>query len=194
MFYLVSCVQRYFPDFFPSCYTEKRLNLKRLFSEVERRSEEQEVGSLLDRAVAHPHERGLVRDFSLGKFMSGGSNGGGSGGGGLGSMGYGLFRTNAWGSPSSNTNDDNSSGPAAAQSAGKETGTLLGLNASAMVQAMRWSNLRRAIDKLVQVVQAEEREPAPTPTSVAAEDASSTAESESGAVDSKEDNKAPPVF
>jgi len=28
-------IQRFFPEFYPSCYTEKRLNLKRLFSEVE---------------------------------------------------------------------------------------------------------------------------------------------------------------
>ena len=28
-------IQRFFPDFYPSCYTDKRLNLKRLFSEVE---------------------------------------------------------------------------------------------------------------------------------------------------------------
>lgn len=32
--------QRYFPEFFPSCYSEKRLNLKRIFSEVERRPED----------------------------------------------------------------------------------------------------------------------------------------------------------
>ena len=28
-------IQRFFPEFYPSCYTEKRLNLKRLFAEVE---------------------------------------------------------------------------------------------------------------------------------------------------------------
>lgn len=30
-----SFIQRFFPDFFPSCYTEKRLNLRRLYSEIE---------------------------------------------------------------------------------------------------------------------------------------------------------------
>eukprot|EP01036_Dinobryon_divergens_P033785 gene33785-43656_t len=30
-----SFIQRYFPDFYPTCYSEKRLNLKRLFNEIE---------------------------------------------------------------------------------------------------------------------------------------------------------------
>ena len=30
-----SFIQRFFPDFFPSCYTEKRLNLRKLYSEIE---------------------------------------------------------------------------------------------------------------------------------------------------------------
>jgi hypothetical protein len=29
-----SFIQRFFPDFFPSCYTEKRQNLGRLYSEI----------------------------------------------------------------------------------------------------------------------------------------------------------------
>jgi hypothetical protein len=35
-----SFIQRFFPEFFPSCYTEKRLNLRKLFAEVERKREE----------------------------------------------------------------------------------------------------------------------------------------------------------
>lgn len=31
-------MQRFFPDFFPSCYTEKRLNLGKLLSEIERKN------------------------------------------------------------------------------------------------------------------------------------------------------------
>lgn len=36
--------QRFFPDFFPSCYTEKRLNLLKLYSEIERKSEDELLG------------------------------------------------------------------------------------------------------------------------------------------------------
>jgi len=39
-----SFIQRFFPDFFPSCYTEKRLNLNRLYSEVLSKSEEALLG------------------------------------------------------------------------------------------------------------------------------------------------------
>jgi hypothetical protein len=39
-----SFIQRYFPDFFPSCYTEKRQNLKRLYSEIERKSDDELLG------------------------------------------------------------------------------------------------------------------------------------------------------
>ena len=49
--------QRYFPEFFPSCYSEKRLNLKRLFSEVGRRAEDAEL--------ATPEEVRLLRDSGL---------------------------------------------------------------------------------------------------------------------------------
>ena len=42
-------LQRFFPDFFPSCYTEKRLNLLKLYSEIERKSEDELLGlHLLD--------------------------------------------------------------------------------------------------------------------------------------------------
>jgi hypothetical protein len=34
-----SFIQRFFPDFFPSCYTEKRLNLRKLYAEIERKSD-----------------------------------------------------------------------------------------------------------------------------------------------------------
>lgn len=37
---ILCTLQRFFPEFFPSCYTEKRLNLKRLFLEVERKNDE----------------------------------------------------------------------------------------------------------------------------------------------------------
>lgn len=39
-----SFIQRFFPDFFPSCYTEKRQNLKRLYSEIERKSDDELLG------------------------------------------------------------------------------------------------------------------------------------------------------
>eukprot|EP01041_Mallomonas_annulata_P006310 gene6310-12768_t len=39
-----SFIQRYFPDFFPSCYTEKRQNLWRLYSEIERKSDDELLG------------------------------------------------------------------------------------------------------------------------------------------------------
>lgn len=35
--------KRFFPDFYPSCYTEKRLNLKRLFKEIERKRDNTDV-------------------------------------------------------------------------------------------------------------------------------------------------------
>lgn len=34
-----SFIQRFFPDFFPSCYTEKRLNLRKLYAEIERKND-----------------------------------------------------------------------------------------------------------------------------------------------------------
>ena len=40
--------QRFFPDFFPSCYTEKRQTLWRLYSEIERKSEDELLGSVPD--------------------------------------------------------------------------------------------------------------------------------------------------
>lgn len=36
-------IQRFFPEFYPSCYTEKRLKLSKLFAEVERKKEDQLV-------------------------------------------------------------------------------------------------------------------------------------------------------
>jgi len=35
-----SFLQRYFPGFFPSCYSDKRLNLRRLYSEVSKTDED----------------------------------------------------------------------------------------------------------------------------------------------------------
>jgi hypothetical protein len=55
--YVPRSSQRYFPEFFPSCYSEKRLNLKRLFSEVGRRAEDAEL--------ATPEEVRLLRDSGL---------------------------------------------------------------------------------------------------------------------------------
>ena len=37
-------LQRFFPDFFPSCYTEKRLNLRRLYAEIERKNDDDILG------------------------------------------------------------------------------------------------------------------------------------------------------
>ena len=39
-----SFIQRFFPDFFPSCYMEKRLNLRRLYAEIEKRSDADMLG------------------------------------------------------------------------------------------------------------------------------------------------------
>ena len=36
--------KRFFPDFFPSCYTEQRLNLRKLYREIERKSDEDLLG------------------------------------------------------------------------------------------------------------------------------------------------------
>merc|ERR1711988_535601 len=41
-----SFIQRFFPEFYPSCYTEKRLNLRKLYSEIERKKDE--LGDILD--------------------------------------------------------------------------------------------------------------------------------------------------
>ena len=40
-----SFIQRFFPEFYPSCYTEKRLNLRKLYSEIERKGDR--LGGLL---------------------------------------------------------------------------------------------------------------------------------------------------
>ena len=40
-----SFIQRFFPDFFPSCYTEKRLNLRRLYAEIKTQSDDEILGS-----------------------------------------------------------------------------------------------------------------------------------------------------
>lgn len=46
-----SFIQRFFPDFYPSCYTEKRLNLKRLFKEIERKRDNTDVLGEEDNAL-----------------------------------------------------------------------------------------------------------------------------------------------
>ncbi len=53
-------LQRYFPEFFPSCYTERRLNLKRLFSEVGCRAEDAELVS-----ITAEEEAQLLRDAGV---------------------------------------------------------------------------------------------------------------------------------
>lgn len=40
-----SFIQRYFPNFFPTCYTEKRLNLKSLLAEIERKNLDDIIGT-----------------------------------------------------------------------------------------------------------------------------------------------------
>jgi hypothetical protein len=45
LIFLLSSLQRFFPDFFPSCYTEKRLNLIRLYSEIERKNDDDILGT-----------------------------------------------------------------------------------------------------------------------------------------------------
>ena len=39
-----SFIQRFFPEFYPSCFSEKRLNLKKLYSEIRRNEEDGLVG------------------------------------------------------------------------------------------------------------------------------------------------------
>lgn len=42
-----SFIQKFFPDFFPSFFTEKRLNLKKLFQEIESKSGDDDLDRLL---------------------------------------------------------------------------------------------------------------------------------------------------
>ena len=63
-----SFIQRFFPDFFPSCYTEKRLNLRKLYAEIERKSDEDILGE--DEGAEYPVFQPLAQLFSgLGKNM-----------------------------------------------------------------------------------------------------------------------------
>ena len=61
--------QRFFPEFYPSCYTEKRLNLKRLFAAVEKRSDLDDVDDV------------LLFDSSSGSGMTTGGGGAAAGSG-----------------------------------------------------------------------------------------------------------------
>jgi hypothetical protein len=36
-------IQRFFPEFYPSCYTEQRLNLKRMFSDIQTKNLEEDI-------------------------------------------------------------------------------------------------------------------------------------------------------
>ena len=49
-------IQRYFPDFFPSCYTEKRINLSALLSEIEKK----DLDTLIGPVGADPEETGFL--------------------------------------------------------------------------------------------------------------------------------------
>jgi hypothetical protein len=42
-----SFIQKFFPDFFPSFFTEKRLNLKKLFQEIESKGGDDDLDRLL---------------------------------------------------------------------------------------------------------------------------------------------------
>ena len=46
-YYYYYCYFSYFPEFYPSCYTEKRLNLKKLYAEIERKDID-DYGDILD--------------------------------------------------------------------------------------------------------------------------------------------------
>lgn len=39
-----SFIQRFFPEFYPSCYTDKRMNLCKLFSEIEKSDDDLDLG------------------------------------------------------------------------------------------------------------------------------------------------------
>ena len=63
-----SFIQRFFPDFFPSCYTEKRLNVRKLYAEIERKSDVDLLGE--DDSVSYPVFQPLANLFEgMGKNM-----------------------------------------------------------------------------------------------------------------------------
>lgn len=41
-------IQRFFPEFYPSCYTEQRLNLKRMFSDIQTKNLEEDIIGVAD--------------------------------------------------------------------------------------------------------------------------------------------------
>eukprot|EP01038_Epipyxis_sp_PR26KG_P007470 gene7470-10183_t len=57
--FVFGLIQRLWPDFFPSCYSEKRLNLKKLFAEVERKKYDDILGE--DSFT----NGGLLQDWSI---------------------------------------------------------------------------------------------------------------------------------
>lgn len=61
-----SFIQRFFPDFFPSCYTEKRLNLRKLYSEIEYKDDE-----FLEDSQSSPFDMTRVTSFiNLSKWFN----------------------------------------------------------------------------------------------------------------------------
>ena len=61
-----SFIQRFFPEFYPSCYTEKRLNLRKLYSEIEMKKGDALDGLVLGSGTStdrsKKHESGFLPD------------------------------------------------------------------------------------------------------------------------------------
>lgn len=57
-------IQRFYPDFFPSCYTEKRLNLRKLLTEIEKKDLDDLLGGIDDDDMMEQQQTGL---FSFSK-------------------------------------------------------------------------------------------------------------------------------
>jgi len=57
-------IQRFFPEFYPSCYTDKRLNLRRLFQEVELKGDE------ADLLIGDSNDEGGLNLLSWEKFQT----------------------------------------------------------------------------------------------------------------------------
>lgn len=72
LFYFIffCSVKRFFPDFFPSCYTEKRLNLRRLYAEIERKNNDDLLGE-----EEKNNSWGFWTSDSLSKFSQTGASG-----------------------------------------------------------------------------------------------------------------------
>jgi hypothetical protein len=64
-----SFIQRFFPEFYPSCYTEKRLNLRKLYSEIERKKDDALDGLSLGPGVGAGGRQKHDTAFSMPEFL-----------------------------------------------------------------------------------------------------------------------------